>query len=203
MSFFADSLPFESQTRMTSVWRQAREDEIFDDHVVTIHLITLGDDQDGELEGSFLTRFLPFHTGGFSGVDPHGRPWLVVIQHRPVESSSLLIQDEGPYWPLQASMKRAISFNDEARVVVSLSLTRLDLQCAYDEDALASSRARGWLTSELVYGLLAQMCGASLHDLASGYVKKCAFPEEDHDCEEDVFLDVFARWRARRMPVHE
>jgi hypothetical protein len=90
-----------------------------------------------------------------------------------------------------------------ASALVDAVATRLDLLRAYDEDALVSSRARGWLTSELVYGLLAQMCGASLHDLASGYVKKCAFPEEDHDCKEDVFLDVFARWSARRMPVHE
>lgn len=188
---------------MTYVWRMKRDHDGCDDHVVTVHFITLGEDQDGDLEGTLLTRFLPFHTGGFSGVDPRGRPWLVIVQHGPVDESSLLVQGEGPYWTLRNFMERAVAFNPEARVWVELCLTRADLLGAYSDDALTRKTAKGWKTSELIYGLLAQMCGISLHDLATGYSKGCAFPGEKHDCQVDVFLDVYERWSARDMPVHE
>ncbi|OIQ79588.1 hypothetical protein GALL_386640 [mine drainage metagenome] len=171
MSYFADALPFEPGTRMTNVWRMKRENDTFDDHVVTVHLIILGEDQDGDLEGTFLTRFLPFHTGGFSGVDPRGRPWLVVVQHGSIDESSLLVEGEDPYWALRNAMERAVAYNPEARVWVELCLIRKDLLGAYREDLQAASKAKGWLTSELIWGLLAEMCGVSLHDVAAGYAK--------------------------------
>ena len=81
MSFLANSLPFESETRMTYVWTKSREEDQRKNSLVTVHLILIDEDQDYDVESTIITSFLPFQTGGFSGVDRHGRPWIVIIQH--------------------------------------------------------------------------------------------------------------------------
>ena len=43
-----------------------------------------------------------------------------------------------------------------------------------------------------------------LWQIAAGRVVQCAFPDVDHDCEHDVFRDVFAMWAAGRLtPVDD
>ena len=194
MSFLADALPFESGSRMTGVWSKSRVEDAHQEDVVTVHLIALPDDQDSDLESTLLCRFLPFHTGGLYGVDPYGKPWLVAIQHGPVGDSSLLVSGQGPYWMLQNSLERAMRHDPDARVMTKLYSTRSDLLRAYGVEGLPSGMAGGWSTTELIHGLLAEMCGVSLMDVMVGRIWQCAFQGELHMCEHDVFLDVFAQW---------
>lgn len=202
MSFLANSLPFEPETRMTSVWTKSREENDGGDACVTVHLILVGDDQDCDVEATLLVRFLPFHTGGFSGFDRNGKLWIVVIQHTAIDDSSELVRREGPFWTFQNSLERALQHSPSARVMAENRYTRDELLDIYALDGLPTGRAFSWSTAELIYGLLAEMCDVSLEAVVNGYPHQCAFPNIEHACENDVFSDVFSRWilRAINLP---
>lgn len=197
MSFLANSLPFEPETRMTYVWTKSREEDDGGDACVTVHMILIGDDQDCDVESTLLARFLPFHTGGFSGFDQNGTPWLVVIQHAPFDDSSELARREGPFWALQNSLERALQHNPSARVMVENCYTRDELLNQYGVEGLPTGRAHAWSTAELIYGLIAEICDVPLGAVVKGYSIQCAFPNIEHACENDVFRDVFAHWNLR------
>ena len=202
MSFLANSLPFEPKTRMTYVWTKSREEDDGGDACISVHLILIGDDQDCDVESTLLARFLPFHTGGFSGYDQNGSPWIVVIQHAPSDDSSKLAQSEGPFWALQNSLERALQHSPSARVMVENRYTRSELLNQYGVEGLPTGKAHGWSTSELIYGLIAEICDVPLGAVVNGYPNQCAFPNIEHACENDVFSDVFSRWilRAINLP---
>lgn len=197
MSFLAKSLPFESETRMTYVWTKSREEDQTKKSLVTVHLILIDEYQDCDVESTIITRFLPFHTGGFSGVDRHGRPWIVIIQHAQFDNSSKLAQSEGPFWALQNSLERALQHSPSARVMVENRYSRDELLDIYAFDGLPTGRAFSWSTAELIYGLLAEICDVPLAHVVNGYSNQCAFPNIEHECENNVFSDVFARWKLR------
>ena len=199
MSLFANSLPFEPGTRMTHVWTKSRNEDQTINTFVTVHLLRIDDDQDCDLEATLMTRFLPFHTGGFSGFDPHGRPWIVVIQHAPLDETSHFAQIQEPFWVLQNSLERALQHNPSARVLVENRYTRDELLNIYEFDGLSTGGAFSWNTAELIYGLLAEMCEVPLSQLVKGYSNQCAFPKINHECEDNVFSDVFVRWKLREI----
>lgn len=201
MSFLANSLPFESETRMTYVWTKSRDEEQTKNSLVTVHLILIDEYQDCDVESTIITRFLPFHTGGFSGVDRHGRPWMVVIQHSQYDDSSKLAQKQGPFWALQNSLERALQHSPSARVMVENRYTRDELLEIYEFDGLSTGRTFTWSTAELIYGLLAELCDVPLPHVVNGYAIQCAFPNIEHECENNVFSDVFSRWMLRAINI--
>lgn len=60
-----------------------------------------------------------------------------------------------------------------------------------------------WTVPDLLMGLLAECCYVPLPDIVAGRITQCAFPDVDHNCEHDVFTDVFARWDAGHLNPEE
>lgn len=197
MTFFADLIPFDEQTRITGVWTKARVENAEDEHLVSVHLIDLPEDQDSELESSLLSCFLPFHTGGFYVVDRYDRAKLVVIQHCPCDDASTNAVFAGAPEILKSSLERALEFNPDAYLIWQSFFARPELLQTYFREGLTEESAQSWTTTELIHGLLAEMCDVPLADIVLGREQRCAFPDEVHMCESDVFLDVFAHWGRR------
>lgn len=197
MSFFTDPIPFSDGTRMTGVWTKARLESVDEEHLVSVHLIELPPDQDSELESTFLSAFLPFRTGGFYIVDEHDRKKLIVIQHCPCDQGSMRAVFTDAAEILKGSLARALEYNPDAWVGWEQFFTRAELLRGYDKHGWPGGLAESWTTTELVHGLLAEMCDVELSDIVLGREKHCAFPDEVHECENDVFLDVFAHWGRR------
>lgn len=199
MTFFADLLPFSDHMRMTGIWTKARVEDADDEHLVGVHYIDLPEEQDADLEASMISCFLPFHAGGFYVVDEYDRPKLVVVQHCPCDRESTFAVRTDPEEILKGSLKQALEFNPEAMLSWQTFITRRDLLDPYIWAGLTQEMSMSWTTTELVHGLLAEMCGVPLSDIIRGREQRCAFPDKAHMCESDVFQDVFANWGKREI----
>lgn len=197
MSHFGNSFGFEEGSRLTGVLSQSRVESITVDPVITAHKILLEEGQDGDLETTFIAAFVPFLTAALHGNDVHGRQWMIVFQVLPLDFRKNKLSRQDGREILEKSLVRALEFNTSAQVVNDYWLPRKLLEVPYPERALGGVGVETWTPSELIYGLMAEMCGVSLQEIFDGYWRGCAFPDLEHECESDVFQDVFQRWTSR------
>jgi len=124
---------------------------------------------------------------------------MVVLQKAPASASLIQMAASDPHWALVDSIERALRFNYGAEATDFATYTpdfllRYYRQAGVDDNVVAS-----WTVTELMWGLLAECCNVSLADLAAGYEAGCAFPDHYHECQGDVFRDVFALWTTRAL----
>ena len=198
MTYYFDRLPFPPDSRLTGIWAGRRVTQAHDDVVVTGHLIRLPGYQDGEVESDFLSSHLHLSAGGFHGLYPDGTPWVFLIQIAPEGLGSLAGIDD-PHWAPRDSLQRALRFNHEAVVVDEDLLDRERLLAVYSWAGVDPEEVAHWPVADLVQGLMAECCYVDLADVVAGYAAGCAFPEVEHDCQADVFSDVFAAWAQGRL----
>lgn len=195
-NFFTDLIPFNEGSRMTGIWCVSRKEEVLERQIAAVHLIAIPPDQDVSLEATFLSAFLPFHVGGFFGVDLESRQWIVLVQVGPAIEITSPDPRERPVSAMTVALARALEHNPNARCLLEFSFSHFALIDAYAEIDL-TAQLHTWETTDLVRGLLAQMCGASSARVVVGREGNCAFPKEIHDCQGDVFLDVCQRWSSQ------
>jgi len=203
--------PLPEGSRMTGVWtKNPLADDPMD--IVLFAFVDLGEDQDPATESDFLTSHLPNCIGGFYGVYPGGEPWLVVILKGAmnlVHEFEADIVAEGEM-ALVDGLMRAMHFNYDAGLAYAehggpgilrgqgaggdcfWSLT--DLHLAYRMRGVPDEPIAEWTATQLVWGLLAETCNMPLTQVAAGHAGGCAFPNDEHACEHDVFGDVFVAW---------
>ncbi|MHB1213188.1 MAG: hypothetical protein ACYC0W_13180 [Candidatus Nanopelagicales bacterium] len=198
MTYYFDRLPFPADSRLTGIWAGRRVTRAHDGVVVTGHLIALPGYQDGEVESDFLSSHLHLSAGGFHGLYPDGTPWVFLIQIAPEGIGSLVGIDD-PHWAPRDSLQRALRFNHEAEVVDEDLLDRDRLLGVYSWAGVSPDDVALWPVADLVKGLMAECCYVSLDDVVAGYAAGCAFPGVEHDCQADVFSDVFAAWAQGRL----
>jgi hypothetical protein len=162
-------------------------------------LVVFPPDQDPVVESDFMCSHLPFHVGGFHGVFPDGQGWMVVLQKAPASASLVQMAASDPHWALVDSIQRALRFNYGAEALDFAEFTpdflvRYCIGAGADADVVTD-----WTVSELLWGLLAECCNVSIAEVAAGYKEGCAFPSREHDCQVDVFRDVFALWTTRAL----
>ena len=204
MTFIYDRFWFDPGSRLTGVWLWPWQgDTDHDDLVALVSQVYLGDGQDGALEADFLCSHLPWAFGGIHGVGPEGDPWLIVIQVVPAAASEVAGRDDS-WWPVEDGLERALSHNPDATSGSRHILTRQLLTRAYVGARVDPDDITDWTTTELITGLLAECAYVSLREIVAGRVTGCAFPDTFHECEHDVFRDVFAAWArgllADRIP---
>ncbi|MDO8306844.1 MAG: hypothetical protein Q7V58_00610 [Actinomycetota bacterium] len=198
MRYYFDRLPFPADSRLTGIWAGRRVTQALEGVVVTGHLIRLPGYQDGEIESDFLSSHLHLSAGGFHGLYPDGTPWVFLIQIAPEGLGSLVGIDD-PHWAPRDSLQRALRFNHEAEVVDEDLLDRERLLAVYAWAGVGPDDVALWPVSDLVKGLMAECCYVDLDDVVAGYAAGCAFPGVEHDCQADVFSDVFAAWAQGRL----
>lgn len=203
MTYFYDRFWFESGSRLTGVWLWPWPGDESADNLVLISHVRLGAGQDGVLESDFLSSHLPWAFGGFHGVDADGDPWLVVIQVAPAHVASRLVDSSNGWWPMVDSLDRALHWNREAECLSGQGLDRDDLLGIYGDAGVAQALIEDWSITDLLAGLLAECAYVPLSDIVTGRLTGCAFPDTEHDCEYDVFRDVFAAWAQGRITVPE
>lgn len=192
MGFLFTALPFEIGSRLTGIW-DAGVDVVGDDPCVCVTKIVLGSGQDAVVESSFLGAHLPYHVGGFQGVGPDGHPWTVMIQVAPA-GAARRAGAASAFWPMLDGLDRVLRFNPEAGIEGSLEMQREQLLDVYSQEGVEVELVADWDVCDLMRGLLAECCNVPLEQIAAGRLTQCAFPDRPHDCEHDVFRDVFALW---------
>ena len=196
MTFIYDSMWFEPGSRLTGIWQWPWPgDDDADDLMVLLSKVSLGDGQDGALESDFLSSHTAWAFGGIHGVGPDGSPWLVLAQIAPAVAGAL-VSSPSPWWALADGLDRALRFNAEADLGTRIGMNRDDLVRVYGEAGVAPERLTDWTVPDLVSGLLAECAYVPLPQVVAGAVTGCALPDIDHDCQHDVFRDVFAAWTA-------
>lgn len=192
--FFFDD---DDSCRMTGIWRWPwRGDEGAEGLRLLATRVTLGSQQDGAVESSVLCSHLEWAFGGFHGVDGDGDPWLVLLQLAP-ESARALVGSTDPCWVMADGLERSLGFNAEAETwdeTRGIGRDRLGLVSEYENAGIDHGRIAEWPTPDLVEGLLAACTLVPLEQVVEGYEVGCCFPDEDHDCQGDVFSDAFAAW---------
>ena len=202
MGYFFDTFYFEPGSRMTGIWQAAVDLDTDTELVATASLVRFGRDQHDQLEADFMGSHLPFHFGGFHGVGPDGHPWAMMLQVAP-SSAADLVGSDSVYWPMSDGLDRALHYNWEAELLSDRGFQRLDLVDIYVERGIEPSAIEDWTVPELMLGLLAECCYVPLRQIVAGRITQCAFPDTEHDCQRDVFSDVFARWGAGELRGEE
>jgi hypothetical protein len=204
VTFIYDRFWFDPGSRLTGVWLWPWHGDADDDDLVAlVSQVYLGEGQDGALEADFLCSHLPWAFGGIHGVGPEGDPWLIVIQVVPAAASEVAGRDDS-WWPVEDGLERALPHNPEATSGAQQILTRQLLAGVYAGAHVDPEDIADWTTTELITSLLAECAYVSLREIVAGKITGCAFPDAPHECEHDVFRDVFAAWArgllADRIP---
>ena len=202
MGYFFNTFYFEPGSRMTGIWQAAVDLDTDTELVATASLVRFGRDQHDQLEADFMGSHLPFHFGGFHGVGPDGHPWAMMLQVAPSAAADLVGSDS-VYWPMSDGLERALHYNWEAELLSDRGLRRWDLVDIYAERGIDPTSVEDWTVPELMLGLLAECCYLPLGQIVTGRTVQCAFPDIDHECQRDVFSDVFARWGAGELRGEE
>jgi hypothetical protein len=96
---------------------------------------------------------------------------------------------------------RALDQTPNAATRAHVAWTREGLLQACVEQGAPWNTIADWPMSRLLWGLLAESCYVKMRDIAQAWPDGCVFPDEEHDCAEDVFTDVFTRWSAGLIDV--
>lgn len=194
---------FEPGSRLTGIQTGADRVDDSGELLVLASQIQLGSSQDGSVETDFLQSHLPFRCGAFHGVGPDGHPWVVILQVAPASAAGL-VGSPDPLWPMCNALDRALGYNPQTHAQSHNAWTRDDLLDFYAMQGMDPAVLDDWSVPDLVRGLLAECCYLPLAQIVAGRVVQCAFPDVDHDCEHNVFRDVFAMWAAGRLtPVDD
>lgn len=194
MTHFFNELEFPEGSRMTGVWINTTVEPPTDSDIALGQLIDLPIDQDPVVESSFTTAYLPYHVGGFHGTYADGQGWIFVLQKCPADSRKSVGAND-PTWPMIDALERVSQLNQAAEFTFETTWNRKRLINVYASYGIEESRITAWSISELMWGLLAQCCYAPLDRVVDGHLVQCAFLGTEHDCQGDVFSDVFARWQ--------
>ena len=205
MPYLFRELTFEPGSRMTGIWTMPGAGVDHDsgrEELATVHLVRLGEFDDGAVEARFLSSHLPWCVGGFHGVTATGEPWVVLIQAVPADSAAVVGADD-PYWVATADLSTALGYAPAARIPEELNIDREFLLDAYAASDVDPGDVSDWPVTHLLWGLLAECCYVPLPDIVRGRLTQCAFPDEVHDCQHDVFTDVLAHWSTGALQPPE
>lgn len=201
MAYFWDKLGFLEGGRFTALQYMSLRrwpDELEPDVVILGQFLWLPTGQHVDVETDFLASHLPYHSAIFGGVDREEDPWVFSLQTVP---ASMVRQARGagadPYEAMREAMGNALTYNRHAHVAIEVEWTRPDLLAIYRHRGVDAWRLDGWRIDELLRGLLAELTGVPLLDVACGY-PECFFPRHPHECQHDVFADVFTAWAGSR-----
>ena len=198
MSVLIEAFFHQEGSRQTGVWSQSHPATKGSENLAGFYFISIPSDQHVELESNFLGAYLPFKVGGIYGNNPDGSQWIIFALVAPFYGELYGNQDRITSEMFLESLDRALSFNARANACADRLYRHKDLVDLYANQGIDVA-SLDWPTHDLVNGLLAEMCGAPLQQIASGYKQKCAYPHIEHDCKLNVFLDVFSRWQRRLL----
>jgi len=165
------------------------------------YYIRLSGDADPFMEATNFEAFLPLCAGGVHGAFPNGSYWMVTFQVKPTDSAYALLGITEESDLLERQLQRvpflkAIGVVDDRWYSDSGDL-RSDLS-KYVTPKLAKFM-QDWTIFELIEALQTQLCSVTLKQVVTGRITQCAYPNLDHDCQHDLFVDVFAHWQNNAL----
>jgi len=160
------------------------------------YYLRLSGDSDPFMEATNFEAFLPLCAGGVHGAFPDGSYWMVLFQIEPADS---------PYELFGITEESDLLARQLQRVPFLKAIGTVDDRWYFDTDELRSELStyvslkqaksmKDWSMFELLKALQTQLCSVTLEQVVTGRITQCAYPDLDHDCQHDVFSDVFAQW---------
>lgn len=202
MGYFFDTFYFEPGSRMTGLWEAGADFDDEQELVASAALVQFGPDQHDVLESDFLGSHMPFHFGGFHGAGPDGHPWAMMLQIAPA-SAAQLVGSDTVFWPMLDGLDRALHYNWEAELLSDRGFTRDSLVEVYAAQGVEPSGVEDWSVPDLMLGLLAECCYVPLPQIVTGRITQCGLPDMHHDCQRDVFRDIFSAWMTGQLQPEE
>ena len=190
MAYLLGALAVERGSHLTGVRRQGTPGGA---SAVVAQLISLGAGQDADVEADFLCAHLPLCLAGLQGSDPHGTPWVLLLQAGP-DAAATLLGTDNVFWAMTDATDRALQYNREGQVIRERGWRQADLLEIYGRAGVEPDQVADWTVAELGLGLVAECCYVPLTQIVAGKAQGCAFPNLDHECTHEVFSDVFAMW---------
>lgn len=203
MALLFTDFDFPDMSRMTGIWINKTHDPDVGNEVALAQMIILSADQDPAVESDFLCSHLPFHIGGFHGVFADGQAWLVIIQKASAALSKHMVSATDPHWILVDGISRVLRYNAGAEAEQWATWDRDSLETYYAQQGVEVAVIASWSIAELLWGLLAECCNAPLLAVVQGYKTGCAFPNREHNCQADVFNDVFSLWTTLALAEND
>jgi len=160
------------------------------------YFIRLDSDSDPFMESTNFSAFLPLCVGGVHGAFADGDYWMVLFQVVPEYLCYELFSVHDYSSLLERQLQRvpdlkAIGSVDE-RWYFDADEIRWDL--SEFVSVKVGKLMQDWTIFELIQAAQAQLCNVPLKEIVRGRITQCAYPNTDHDCQHDVFRDVFAQW---------
>ena len=199
MSYLFREMYMIDNSQLNGIWTNSRAQRGPDNEVSLCHLVDLPQHQDPKVESDFLSSHLPFCVGGLYGAYPNGSGWVLLLQKAPANFSHNFIDGNDPYLVMNNALSRTLSFNDQAALKVESYWEKEDLVQVYEEFGADREELGKWTVYQMLSGLLAECCNVSLNYLVRHGLRECAFPDSEHSCVLNPFLDVFAQWQGQNI----
>lgn len=199
MAFIFDE--FEVSGRLKYIVHQTLAHDFDGDQIGVIRRFDLPSHQDVDMELECLTAQLPGYVAALAGDYLDGDSWIITLERwanaQPAETDNAPTPSGRA--ALDAHLARALELNDDL------------VEAAAEEFTVGSLNLRLWMNShrqfelgeltmtEALRALAVEACGFGSDRLAAVRQTGCAFPDEVHVCEADVYSDVFRGWVEQRV----
>ncbi len=160
-----------------------------------VRLLSIPQEQDLEFEVEFLTAQLPSHVVSMGGEYDDGTPWILLVEFGPTASDEAAGDAAAPRAETLARLfERATISNPEIIEVRNWEIDPTELRAYYEWSVDEEGVAIDLTFCEQLRGLVAEACGYPIAELVARYDERCAFPDDDHECQGELLADVFQGW---------
>jgi len=160
-----------------------------------VRLLSIPQEQDLESELEFLTAQLPSHVVSMAGEYDDGTPWILLVEFAP--HSMRVPRGQSAHHAvdtLDQLFDRAVTSNPEVVELRSWVIDPAELRAYYEWSADECGVAIDLTFCEQLRGLVAEVCGYPIAELVARHEERCAFPDDDHECQGELLADVFQGW---------
>lgn len=160
-----------------------------------VRLLSIPQEQDLECEVEFLTAQLPSHVVSMGGEYDDGSPWILLIEFGPTEAGGTVGEVVTPAVDTLAHLyERATVSNPEIVELRNWEIDPTELLAYYEWSVDEEGVSIDLTFCEQLRGLVAEVCGYPIAELVARYDERCAFPDDDHECQGELLADVFQGW---------
>ena len=160
-----------------------------------VRLLSIPQEQDLECEVEFLTAQLPSHVVSMGGEYDDGTPWILLVEFGPTEAGGTVGEVVTPAVDTLAHLyERATVSNPEIVELRNWEIDPTELLAYYEWSVDEEGVSIDLTFCEQLRGLVAEVCGYPIAELVARYDERCAFPDDDHECQGELLADVFQGW---------
>ena len=124
-----------------------------------------------------------------------GTPGILLVEFGPTEAGGTVGEVVTPAVDTLAHLyERATVSNPEIVELRNWEIDPTELLAYYEWSVDEEGVSIDLTFCEQLRGLVAEVCGYPIAELVARYDERCAFPDDDHECQGELLADVFQGW---------